>query len=139
MRPKVMAAIAVAALAGGVAGYGLASRAEPPKPEIKRTVLQRIDVPDSKYEVILGLAEVAGDTASIGRHRHDGVEAGYVIEGEAVMTVEGQSAATAIKAGESYRIEAGKAHDVATGPHAAKVIAVYVVEKGKPLATPAPE
>lgn len=137
MGTKAVAALAVAGLTGLAAGYSLASRAETPKAEIKRTVLQRIEVPDSNYEVMLGLAEVPADTASIGRHRHDGVEAGYVIEGGAVMTVDGQAAVT-MKAGESYRIAAGAAHDVATGPLPAKVVAVYVVEKGKPLATPAP-
>ena len=42
-----------------------------------------------------------------------------------------------IKAGESYQIPAGAIHDGESGPKGAKVIATYVVEKGKPLATPA--
>jgi quercetin dioxygenase-like cupin family protein len=130
-------ALAVSAVSGLAAGYALANKAEAPAAEIKRTVLQRIEVPDSNYEVILGLAEVPADTASIGRHRHDGVETGYVIEGGAVMSVDGQ-ATVSMKAGETYRIESGLAHDVATGSLPAKVIAVYVVEKGRPLATPLP-
>jgi quercetin dioxygenase-like cupin family protein len=86
---------------------------------------------------VLGIADVPAETISIGRHRHDGVEAGYAIEGEAVMSVDGQPALT-VQAGDTYRIEAGLAHDVATGGVPTKVVAVYVVEKGKPLATPVP-
>ncbi len=40
--------------------------------------------------------------------------------------------------GDSYLVPAGAVHDGKSGPNGAKVIATYVVEKGKPLATPAP-
>lgn len=129
--------MAIGALGAVGADRALGEAGAEPAPAIKRSILQRIDVPGSNYEVVLGIAEVPADTASIGRHRHDGVEAGYAIEGEAVLSVDGQPALT-MKAGDSYRIEAGLAHDVATGAAPAKVVAVYVVEKGKPLATPAP-
>ena len=39
--------------------------------------------------------------------------------------------------GESYLIPAGVVHDAHSGSDGAKVIATYVVEKGKPLASPA--
>jgi len=39
--------------------------------------------------------------------------------------------------GESYQVPASAVHDARTGPQGAKVIATYVVEKGKPLASPA--
>lgn len=40
-----------------------------------------------------------------------------------------------MKAGDTYAIEAGKIHDAkAIGDRPAKVLAVYIVEKGKPLA-----
>ena len=38
----------------------------------------------------------------------------------------------------SYFIPAGKIHDARAQGGAVKVLATYVVEKGKPLATPAP-
>lgn len=43
-----------------------------------------------------------------------------------------------MKTGDSYQIPPGAVHDAKTGPQGAKVIATYVVEKGKPLASPAP-
>ena len=43
------------------------------------------------------------------------------------------------KAGDAVVAEAGKIHeDINNGTTPIKIIAVYVVEKGKPLASPAP-
>jgi quercetin dioxygenase-like cupin family protein len=103
---------------------------------IKRTVLQKFDVPGTQNETVIGIAEVVAN-AMIGRHTHFGVEGGYVLEGEMVLMVAGAPDKT-LKAGDSYSIPAGVAHDGKSGPNGAKVIATYVVEKGKPLATPAP-
>ena len=101
---------------------------------IKRTVLQKFDVPAANYETVIGIAEVAPN-ASIGRHMHNGIEAGYVLEGELVLMVQGQPDKT-LKAGESYQMAPESVHDGKAGAQGAKVIATYVVEKGKPLATP---
>jgi quercetin dioxygenase-like cupin family protein len=118
-----------------IAAVALAAVAQ--APAIKRMLLQRIDVPDSNRETILGVAEIPAGGAA-GRHTHFGVEVGYVLEGSTSLEIEGE-APRLLKAGDSYVIPAGKVHDakvVGDGP--AKVIATYVVEKGKPLATPAP-
>ena len=75
---------------------------------------------------------------SAGRHTHFGDEMAYVIEGEAELSIEGQPTRR-VRAGDSFVVPAGVKHDVRnTGTSAFKVVAVYVVEKGKPLATPAP-
>ena len=123
------------AIAAAIAAIALAAAAQ--APAIKRQLLQRIDVPDGNRETILGIAEIPAGGAA-GRHTHFGVEVGYVLEGSTSLEVEGE-APRLLKAGDSYVIPAGKVHDakvVGDGP--AKVIATYVVEKGKPLATPAP-
>ncbi len=113
-----------------------ASQAVIPAGGIKRTILQRFDIEGGR-EVIVGLAEIAPG-ASAGRHSHPGVETGYVIEGSATLEIDGEPTRL-MKAGESYLIPAGKVHDArAVGSGAARVIATYVVEKGKPLSTPAP-
>jgi quercetin dioxygenase-like cupin family protein len=122
----VMAAIAVAQLP---------ALAEP-APTIKRTPLQKFDVPGTKYETVIGIAEIVPNV-SIGRHTHPGPESGYMLEGEMVLMVAGQPDKT-VKKGESYQIPPGAVHDAKTGPAGAKVIATYVVEEGKPLASPAP-
>ncbi len=105
-------------------------------PPIKRTLLQRTDVGDNR-EAILGLAEIPPGGAA-GRHTHPGVEFGYVVEGAASLEVDGEMPKL-LKSGDSYTIPAGKIHDAKTvGDKPVKVLATYVVEKGKPLATPAP-
>jgi quercetin dioxygenase-like cupin family protein len=105
---------------------------------IKRTLLQKGDVPvEGAREVVMGIADIAAGGAA-GRHSHHGPETGYVLEGATLLEIDGE-APRALKAGDSYFIPAGKIHDAkahAGGP--AKVLATYVVEKGKPLSIPAP-
>lgn len=103
---------------------------------IKRIVLQKFDVPGTNHETVIGIAEIAPNV-SIGRHTHPGPESGYMLEGEFVLLVEGKPDQI-VKAGESYAIPPGAKHDARTGDKPTKVLATYVVEKGKPLATPAP-
>jgi quercetin dioxygenase-like cupin family protein len=112
------------------------AQAQTPAPAIKRTILQRTDV-GGNQETILGLAEIAPG-GSTGKHSHPGIETGYVLEGSATLEIEGMPA-IAMSAGTSYLIAAGKVHDAKnTGSVPVKVLATYVVEKGKPLATAAP-
>lgn len=130
MRTSLCIATALFAACAGVALV-----AEAQAPGIKRTLLQRVDVGDNR-EVILGLAEISPG-GSTGRHTHFGVETGYVVEGTTSLEIEGE-VPRLLKAGDSYQIAAGKVHDAkAVGDGASKVLATYVVEKGKPLATPA--
>ncbi len=103
---------------------------------IKRTPLQKVEFPKG-YNIVTVVAEIAPDTLA-GRHTHPGVDTGYVIEGEATLMVEGKPDQV-LKAGDSYAVPAGIPHDVKTGPKGLKLMAVYVVEEGKPVATPAPK
>jgi quercetin dioxygenase-like cupin family protein len=125
------AAVAVMAMTSNAA----AQQPTPPQ-TIKRTLLQKFEVPGSNYETVIGLAEIVPN-ANIGRHTHPGIEGGYLIEGELVLMVEGQPAKTT-KPGDSWQFAPAAVHDAKAGPAGAKVIVTYVVEKGKPLATPAP-
>ncbi len=107
-----------------------------PPAGIKRTILQRSDI-GNNMELVLGLAEIAPGGAT-GRHTHFGTETGMVIEGSSSLEIAGEPPRL-LKAGDSYLIAAGKVHDAKTvGDAPVKVLATYVVEKGKPFATPAP-
>ncbi|MNT61578.1 HTH-type transcriptional regulator PuuR [compost metagenome] len=76
--------------------------------------------------------------AYAGRHTHPGDEISYVMEGEVQLLIDGQSPRT-VKAGESFVVPAGVVHDAHNSDSTAtRVLGVYVVEKGKPLASPAP-
>jgi quercetin dioxygenase-like cupin family protein len=102
---------------------------------IKRTPLQAIDFPDG-YKTVTGLAEIVPGGAA-GRHTHPGIETGYILEGEVLMIVDGQPDRT-LKPGDSYVIPAGAKHDVkSVGSVPAKAVSVFVIDKSKPLASPA--
>ena len=104
---------------------------------LTRTIVGRGDVSVTGREAVVARVEVAPG-AKAGRHTHPGDEISYVIEGEATLLIDGQPPKT-FKAGESFVIPAGTVHDAhnATGSPV-RLVGVYVVEKGKPLATPAP-
>ena len=103
---------------------------------IKRTPLQKFDVPGTNYETVIGMAEIVPNV-NIGKHTHPGPESGFMLEGDMTLLVEGQPPLV-VKKGDSYKIAPGALHDAKSGAAGAKVIATYVVEKGKPLASPAP-
>lgn len=88
-------------------------------------------------EAVITRIEIAPG-ASAGRHTHPGDEISYVTEGEGEILMEGQPAQK-VKAGDGIIIPGGVKHDARnTGSQPLKLVGVYVVEKGKPLATPAP-
>ncbi len=126
MRMKV-AAVMVAMLAG--AGAGLAQQ-----PGFTRTVLQQVDLSIPGREAITARAEFQPG-GSVGRHTHFGEEIGYVAGG--AVTVEIDGVTKVVKAGEAFIIPAGRPHNATNaGPGTASLVITYVVEKGKPLATP---
>jgi quercetin dioxygenase-like cupin family protein len=99
-------------------------------------LLQKVDVPSGNNETITGIAEISPNV-NIGRHTHFGPETGYVMEGDMVLLVDGKPPLP-LKAADSYQVPPGAAHDARAGEKGTKVLAVYVVEKGNALATPAP-
>ncbi|SOY67366.1 conserved exported hypothetical protein [Cupriavidus taiwanensis] len=104
---------------------------------LTRTLVGRADVSVPGREAVVARVEVAPG-AYAGRHTHPGDEISYVMEGEVQLLIEGQSPRM-VKAGESFVVPAGVVHDAHNSSSAAaRVLGVYVVEKGKPLASPAP-
>jgi quercetin dioxygenase-like cupin family protein len=130
-------AVVCIALATCVVGTPAAQQAASPgAAPIKRTLLQKVDVPGSNYEAVTALAEIMPN-ANVGRHTHPGPETGYVLDGGMTLLVDGKPPLP-LKAGDSYQVGPAAVHDARTGAQGAKVMVVYVVEKGKPLASPAP-
>ena len=106
-------------------------------PGVQRTVVKRGDTTVPGREAVIAHVEIAPG-ASVGRHTHPGEEISYIEEGEGEILMEGQ-APLKVKAGDGFVVPGGTKHDARnTGTQPLKLVAVYVVEKGKPLATPAP-
>jgi len=119
----------------GVMSLALSGAAVAQQGGIKRTPLQKVEFPDG-YVTVTGLAELPPGAAA-GRHTHPGIETGYVLEGELNLEIDGQPAKL-LKPGDSYQIPAGAVHDAKVhGDKSMKVLGVYVVDKTKPLASPA--
>jgi quercetin dioxygenase-like cupin family protein len=104
---------------------------------IKRKVLSQMDGPMPGYVTINMEVEIDAGTA-IARHTHPGIESSYVLEGSLELPIQGQPTRM-VKAGDGFQIPPETPH-AGGKPSAAKakLAITYVVEKGKPLATPAP-
>jgi quercetin dioxygenase-like cupin family protein len=130
-----LAALGVAAIVF-TAGVGFGPVwAQQANQQIKRTILQKSDVPGTNYETVFGIAEIAPN-AEFASHTHPGTESSYIIEGSITLNVKGQPTRE-VKAGESILIPAEIPHSGSAGANGAKILAAWVVEKGKPLASPA--
>jgi quercetin dioxygenase-like cupin family protein len=124
---------AVIVVAMAMAGIGVLSAQQP---GFTRKLLQDQNLSVPERHAVQALAEFIPGGAA-GRHTHPGEELGYVLEGTLQLEIDGQPPRT-LKAGEAFFVPAGIVHDgrnVGSGP--AKVLATYVVEKGKPVASPA--
>lgn len=103
---------------------------------IKRTVVTRADVSVEGREAVVAKVELEPG-AMAGRHSHPGDEISYILEGEGELLIDGEPPRK-VKAGEAFVIPAGKVHNARnSGPGTMRLIGTYIVEKGKPLATPA--
>ena len=123
---------------GKMAFIGLAACAlVAQKPGIQRTIVKRQDVSVPNREAVIAKVEIAPG-AFVGRHTHPGEEISYVIDGEGEVLIEGQPPLK-IKAGDGFVVPAGAKHDAHnTGSVPVHLAVVYLVEKGKPMASPAP-
>ncbi len=133
---RVMAVLVVLA-----AGSCPALAADPtpqaaPASVIHRTILNRIDVPGSSYEVVYVLVEIDADSI-VPRHTHPGSVMGYLLEGDYTVLINGQPPRN-LRTGEVFEVPPGVVHEEHTGTRPAKILAVFTVERGKPLSSPAP-
>ncbi len=119
-----------------LAALGLVASLGVQQAPFSRTILQQGDISVAGREAVTAVAQLQPG-ASPGRHTHAGEEIGYVLEGTIVVEQEGKPAAT-LRAGQTFLIAAGAIHNATnTGTAPARILATYIVEKGKPLATPA--
>ena len=106
------------------------------QPGIKRTDLQRHDLSAPGRELIQVRVDFDPGSA-FPKHSHPGEEIIYVIEGTLEYDVDGKPPVT-LKAGEVLFIPYGVIHSARNvGNDNAAELATYIVEKGKPLVTPA--
>lgn len=117
---------AVGLVATGVAAQG---------PGFTRTILKRMEFPGDRYVTLLVKVEIEPG-ARIARHTHPGVETTYVMDGSAELSMKGAPDRT-YGAGEGFQVPAEVPHSAQNGDKPTRLIVTYVVEKDKPLASPA--
>lgn len=104
-------------------------------PAIKRNIVLKQDMEVPGREAVMALVELPPGSAE-GRHTHPAEAYVFVQEGTISLENEGQPTAT-LKAGDAFYIASGKIHQaINNGNVTAKLAAVFVAEKGKPLTTP---
>jgi quercetin dioxygenase-like cupin family protein len=119
---------------GGVAAALAAGVLYAQAPGFKRVELQDRDLSAPGRHAVQAKAEFDPGGA-IGRHTHPGEELSVVLSGTLLLEVDGQPSRT-IKAGQAFFIPAGVVHaGKNVGKGKAVVLATYVVEKGKPVAS----
>ena len=126
---------AFAACALCAAGGFLAAGVEAQTAGFRRTPLRQTDGPAEGYVTVEMKVEL-DPGAPILRHTHPGVESGYVVEGGTELAIDGVGAQT-LRMGDAYQVPTGVPHSGTNGAARTVIVATYVVEKGKPLASPA--
>jgi quercetin dioxygenase-like cupin family protein len=103
---------------------------------VSRKILSQTDGPVPGYTTILVEATIEPGV-TVGRHTHPGVESAYVLEGGFELPIEGQ-ATREMKPGNAFQIPPETPHAGGKpGTSKTRILITYVVQKDKPLATPA--
>ncbi|HEY1413208.1 MAG TPA: cupin domain-containing protein [Rhodopila sp.] len=121
----------------GLAAASVSANAQGQPPGFSRKILQKTEYPGDKYVCILMEVDIEPN-ALVARHTHPGVESGYLVSGSSTLSVKGQPDRV-LKPGDGYQVPPETPHSVRNGPGKSVVSATFIVEKDKPLATPAPE
>ena len=130
---RLFAACALCA-GGGVLTASIGARAQ--APGFTRTVLNRVEGPADGTITLQVLVEIEPDVL-VARHTHPGIESGVFLDGTGTLGMAGQPD-RAMKAGDAFLVPREVPHLVRNGSGRTRVLSTYVVDKDKPLATPAP-
>jgi quercetin dioxygenase-like cupin family protein len=131
---RTFAACALCA-AGGFLAAAVEAQTAAATTGLKRTLLKQTDGPIEGYVTVEMRVDIEPG-AEIARHTHPGVESGYVVEGGTDLAIDGIGE-FALKPGDPYQVPTGVPHSAKNGVAKTVLVATYVVEKGKPLASPA--
>jgi quercetin dioxygenase-like cupin family protein len=130
------ASCALCAITGFIATEAAAQGTPPAAGGVTRKILSQTDGPAPGYETLLVEATIEAGTA-VGRHTHPGIESAYVLEGGFELPIQGQ-ATRMLKVGDAFQIPPDTPHAGGkAGTAKSRLVITYVVQKGKPLASPA--
>ena len=125
---RTITVVAALSLAGVLAVHAQQAQA------VKRNIVLKQDMSIPEREGVMALVELPPGAAE-GKHTHPAEVFAFVLEGSISLENEGSPTVT-LKAGDVFHIAPGKVHQATNnGTVTAKLAAVFVAEKGKPLTT----
>jgi quercetin dioxygenase-like cupin family protein len=133
MSRRLFASCTLCALTGFIATDAQAETGGPAP--VTRKILSQVDGPVDGYVTLIAEVTIAAGVRAP-RHTHPGIESGYIVSGGGSLTRDGEPDEAA-NPGSGFQIPAGLIHGFKNGAAPTIIVSTYVVEKGKPLATPA--
>ncbi|HSP95128.1 MAG TPA: cupin domain-containing protein [Thermoanaerobaculia bacterium] len=131
MNSRLARAIAVVAVVAMATGLVVNAQQAP---AVKRNVVLKQDMSAVDREAIMAWVELPPGGAE-GKHTHPAEVFAFMLEGTITLENEGNPTTT-LKAGDVFHVLPGKVHQaINNGSVTAKLAAVFVAEKGKPLTT----
>lgn len=101
-----------------------------------RKILSQMDGPAPGYVTLVVEVNIDAGTL-VPRHTHPGIESGYVVSGGIELPIQGQETRK-LKPGDGFQVPVETPHAGGkNGDTKTVIVSTYVVEKGKPLASPA--
>jgi len=132
------ASCAICAVTGFIATDASAAEGAAPAAAsgVRRKLLSQLDGPMPGYTTINMEVELDAGVA-VPRHTHPGIESSYVLEGGFELPIQGQPTRM-LKAGDGFQVPPETPHAGGKpSDQKSKLAITYVVEKGKPLVSPA--
>ena len=130
-----LASCALCGITEFIAAEASAQTAPAATPGVTRKILSQLDGPAPGYTTVLAEATIEAGV-SVARHTHPGIESAYVLEGGLEVPIQGQETRV-VKAGEGFQVPPETPHAGGKPAEArTRILVTYVVEKGKPLASP---
>ncbi|MBZ5511415.1 MAG: cupin domain-containing protein [Acidobacteriia bacterium] len=136
MRNTRFAVAAALLLVAVVAAFAMYAQTSQAPAAVKRNIVLKQDMTIPGHEAVMALVELPPGSAE-GRHTHPAEVYVFVLQGTILQQFEGKPDVT-LKAGDHFYVAPGQIHQaINKGSDTAKLAAVFVAEKGKPLTTKA--
>jgi quercetin dioxygenase-like cupin family protein len=133
MSRRLFASCTLCAITGFIATDAQAETGGPAP--LTRKILSQVDGPMDGYVTLVAEVTIAAGMGAP-RHTHPGIESGYIVSGGGFLARDGKPDEP-VKPGSGFQIPTGTVHAFKNGAAPTVIVSTYVVEKGKPLATPA--
>ena len=93
----------------------------------KQEILQRIKVPNTNYNMVLGITDIPANESKP-YHTHKFPEVVYILEGDISVSIKNKKPFV-VKKGESFQMPPNTLHETKAGKKGAKIIFTIIADK----------